>query len=626
LLTQFQHITAIATTPRSAQTLQPLCQSENITLWLPETFKDSKNARFYSGSLQQHLKSIWHQNQAFIFCLAAGAVVRLIAPLLRDKASDPAIIVIDQNGNYVISLSGGHQGGADLLTELIARQIGAKAIITGASNSLNLPGIDVLGVPFGWRKGEGNWTGVSSAIACQEKIEIIQEVGSTLWQEHLPQHHTFHFGFPEANETSIQPKARIWISAIERKFAEASDFPKVQWHPRVLWIGIGCERGTSTNLIKNAIERTCQRHHLAKAAIAGLATIDIKADEAGILELCREWNLPLKTYSAEELSKVNVPTPSEVVNNEVGTPSVAEASAILAINGEREHEKSRMEKLLVSKQIYKQSHETGAVTIAIAQSNLEYTGRQGNLYLIGIGPGNLEQITPAAQVAMAKADAVIGYSLYIDLIKPILRSGQIIESLPITQERQRAQRAIELARWGLAVAVISSGDCGIYGMAGLVLEELQLLEWDGKIPAVRVFPGITALQAAASRVGSPLMNDFCAISLSDLLTPWEVIEKRLEAAAIGDFVTCIYNPRSQTRTQQIEIAQQIFFKHRHPNTPVAIVRSAYRQDEAIELTTLEKMLEVSIDMLTVVLIGNSSTKNYADWMITPRGYMGVASS
>jgi cobalt-precorrin 5A hydrolase/precorrin-3B C17-methyltransferase len=240
---------------------------------------------------------------------------------------------------------------------------------------------------------------------------------------------------------------------------------------------------------------------------------------------------------------------------------------------------------------------------------------------VGIGPGSLEQITPAAKVAIAQADAIIGYSLYIDLIKPITRSGQIIESLPITRERQRAQRAIKLAQWGLTVAVISSGDCGIYGMAGLVLEELQAWGWDGNLPSVQVFPGITALQAAAARVGAPLMHDFCAISLSDLLTPWQVIEKRLEVAAIGDFVTAIYNPRSQTRIQQIGVAQQIFLQHRNPNTPVAIMRSVYRQDEAIELTTLEKMLEAPIDMLTVILIGNSSTRNYVNWMITPRGYL-----
>jgi cobalt-precorrin 5A hydrolase/precorrin-3B C17-methyltransferase len=229
-------------------------------------------------------------------------------------------------------------------------------------------------------------------------------------------------------------------------------------------------------------------------------------------------------------------------------------------------------------------------------------------------------MTPAAQSAISQADAIIGYALYLDLIAPLLRPGQIVEAFPITQERQRSQRAIALAKWGLTVAVISSGDAGIYGMAGLVLEDLQAQNWDGKTPAVEIFPGISALQAAASRVGTPLMHDFCAISLSDLLTPWEVIEKRLIAAAQADFTTALYNPRSQTRVQQLAIAQSIFLQYRQPNTPVAIVRSAYREDEQITLTSLGELLETPVDMLTTVLIGNSSTRIHADWMIAPRGY------
>jgi cobalt-precorrin 5A hydrolase/precorrin-3B C17-methyltransferase len=278
--------------------------------------------------------------------------------------------------------------------------------------------------------------------------------------------------------------------------------------------------------------------------------------------------------------------------------------------------------LLIPKQIFKSDTEPGAVTIAIAQAEREYTGRTGKLLLVGIGPGQLDQITPAAQTAVTAADAVIGYSLYIDAIAPLLRPGQIVEALPITQERQRAERAIELAQWGLTVAVVSSGDCGIYGMAGLVMEELRDRGWDGKTPDVQVFPGITALQAAASRVGAPLMHDFCAISLSNLLTPWEAIKKRLEAAAQADFVTALYNPRSRTRTEQIAIAQAIFLKHRHPDTPVAIVRAAYRENEEITLTTLDKFLDFPIDMVTTVLIGNQSTRRHKNWMITPRGYLG----
>ncbi len=629
---QFQLIAAIATTPQAAKILQPLSKSIKATLYLPKSVNWSEEAHIYHESTRKHLISIWDKYQAFIFCLATGAVVRLIAPLLKDKSRDPAVIVIDAEGRFVISLCSGHQGGADKLTQLIAQQIGATPIITGASCGLNLPAIDILGVPYGWRKGEGNWTRVMGAISRRETVQVIQEVGSTLWQEHLPDQHSFYFGFPESQE-SITPKARIWISPTKRKFNPDSNLPKVQWHPRVLWLGIGCERGTSKKLIETAITTTCQKYHLATEAIAGIATIDLKADEQGILELCDSWNLPLKTFSGEALKQVEVPTPSAVVNQEVGTPSVAEAAAILASKqetGNREQGTALVKNkncfltdvLLVSKQIFKLDHEPGAVTVAIAQSELEYTGRTGKLYLVGIGPGSLEQITPAAKTAITEADAVIGYSLYTNLIKTLFRPGQIIESLPITQERQRAQRAIELAEWGLTVAVVSSGDCGIYGMAGLVLEELQTNNWDGKTPQVEVFPGISAIQAAAARVGAPLMHDFCAISLSDLLTPWEVIEKRLQAAAMGDFVTAIYNPRSQKRTQQIIIAQQIFLQHRHPHTPVAIVHSAYRQDEQIHLTTLEKMLDSSIDMITTVVIGNSNTRNYANWMITPRGYLG----
>lgn len=230
-------------------------------------------------------------------------------------------------------------------------------------------------------------------------------------------------------------------------------------------------------------------------------------------------------------------------------------------------------------------------------------------------------MTPAAKMGIGQADAIVGYSLYLTLIESLKRPGQIIESLPITQERKRAQRAIELAQWGLTVAVISSGDCGIYGMAGLVLEELKYQGWDGDNPKIEVFPGITALQAAAARVGTPLMHDFCAISLSDLLIPWEVIKQRLEAAAKGDFVTAIYNPRSQTRITQIVEAQAIFLTYRNPQTPVALVRCAYRQDENIVLTTLAEMLTHEIDMLTTILIGNGSTFYHQNWMVTPRGYL-----
>lgn len=617
---EFQPMGAIATTPLAVQHLSPLCQSVGVHLWIPETLQaevpNSTALQVYSGSLKDHLAKIWPQYRSLIFCLATGAVVRLIAPLLNDKTTDPAILVLDEAGKFVISLCSGHRGGADKLASLVSQYLGSTPVITGASANLGLPGIDILGTPFGWTRGTGEWTGVSAAIAKGEAVRVIQEVGSTLWCDNLPNGHPFVFGFPEDSQTEPE-KARIWISFTQRQFSPESDIPKVQWHPRVLWVGVGCERGTPRELIEKAIREVFQANHLAEGAIAGIATIDIKADEVGLVELCSDRAFPFITFPANTLRQVSVPNPSQVVETEVGTPSVAEAAAMLAAG---------VEQLLVPKQIYRaqqadlQLTSGKAVTIAIAQAESEYTARQGQLLLVGTGPGNLDQITPAAKSAIASADVVIGYSLYIDLISSLLRPGHMIEALPITQEKQRALRAIELAQWGLTVAVISSGDCGIYGMAGLVLEALQAQGWDGKTPGVQVFPGISALQATASRVGAPLMHDFCAISLSDLLTPWEVIEKRLTAAAQADFITALYNPKSQTRTQQIAIAHSIFLQYRSPDTPVAIARSVYREDEEIYLTTLEKMLETPIDMLTTVLIGNSNTRTLGDWMITPRGY------
>lgn len=610
LCTQFQSLQIIAVTTATAQKIHPFCNNIKAELWTPEKAKVN-NSFVYQGSLKEHLEKTWHQYQGIIFALTTGAVIRLIAPLLQNKETDPAIIVIDSDLKYVISLCGGHQGGADKLAQLIAHQLDATAIITSASNHLNLPGIDVLGNPYGWQKGEGNWTEVSASIARKEKVLVIQDAGSTLWTNSLPSSHPFNFmSYQDLSRSHTIPPAIVFISA-KKNSLSSYDIPVVQWHPRVLWIGIGCERGTSKNLIKYGIEQIFSKFNLTKKAIAGIATIDIKADEKSLLELLEEWNLPLKTFTAEELSQIIVPNPSEIVYKEVNTPSVAEASALKA---------SYTQNLIVSKQIIKLQNETGAVTLAIAQSKSEETGRIGKIYLVGIGPGNLSQMTPASKTAIAEADIVIGYNLYLDLILALFRPGQIIEASPITQEIQRAERAIELAKWGSTVAVVSSGDCGIYGMGGLVLESLSYQGWDGKTPSVKVFSGITAMQAAAAKLGAPLMHDFCAISLSDLLTPWDVIEKRIIAAASADFVTGIYNPKSKTRTQQIVKTQEIFLQYRNKNTPVAIVNSVEREDEQITITTLQEMLNFPIDMLTTLIIGNSNTKHYQNWMITPRGY------
>lgn len=629
----FLPLKLFAVTPSGVKTLQKLGLDD--CLIIPDNLQEEyPNLVSYHGSLKETVRSTWKTHNALIFCLSTGAVIRLIADLIDHKNTDPAIISIDPKGEFVISLLSGHQGKADQLTQIIAKQIQATPIITGTSHELNLMGIDILGLPYGWKKGAGDWLGVSAMIAKQYPVKIIQEVGSTFWQKSLPENHNFLIHTASSTESleNPSPKAQIFITATQREFPQNSNFPQSQWHPRVLWVGIGCERNTSLTVITEAIDKIFQKYHLAKEAIAGLATLDIKGDEPAILDYCKIHNYPLKLYSSEELKEVETPNPSEVVANEVGTPSVAEASAILACQDypPLEEKDKHWQKicqfkncstgLLVSKQIYRKAEKKGAVTLAITQSPVEYTAQKGEIYLVGTGPGKLEHMTPSAQSAVTKADVVIGYGLYLSLLTPLKRAGQVLISLPLTKERERAERAVLYAKWGLSVAVVSSGDAGVYGMAGLVLEVLRQDVWDGQTPAVQVFPGISAVQAVASRLGAPLMQDFCTVSLSDLLIPWEVIEKRLEASAMGDFVVALYNPRSNNRTQHIITAQSIFLRYRHGNTPVALVRSVYREDEKIVLTTLDEMLNHPIDMLTTVLIGNSQTEYYHHWMITPRGY------
>lgn len=245
---------------------------------------------------------------------------------------------------------------------------------------------------------------------------------------------------------------------------------------------------------------------------------------------------------------------------------------------------------------------------------------EGKILLVGFGPGAAEHMTYRAREAIAEADVVIGYSTYIKLVRDLL-DGKAVVRKGMTEEIDRCVEAYEQARQGKTVALISSGDIGVYGMAGPTYEVLLHAGWT---PAsgitVEVIPGATALNACAALVGAPLTHDFCSISLSDLLTPWPVILRRLEAAARGDFVVALYNPKSGRRTGQIVEAQRVLLRHRRPDTPVAIVKSAYRRRQAIQMTTLEAMAECEIGMLCTVLVGNRATFQREGLMITPRGY------
>jgi cobalt-precorrin 5A hydrolase/precorrin-3B C17-methyltransferase len=307
--------------------------------------------------------------------------------------------------------------------------------------------------------------------------------------------------------------------------------------------------------------------------------------------------------------------PSETVYREVGCHGVAEGAALAAAGAEG--------LLIVDKTRSKRA--TCAVARAPADIDVTGVGRaRGRLTIVGIGPGSGDWRTPEATRALAEATDVVGYGLYLDLVADVI-AGKTRHCSNLSEEEARTRMALDLAAEGRSVALVSSGDAGIYGMAALAFELLDREnrpEWNRL--AISVAPGISAFQAAAARLGAPFGHDFCAVSLSDLLTPWSEIERRLRAAAEGDFVVALYNPVSRRRRTQLAAARDILLAARPPATPVALVRNVGRDGEAVEVIRLDALAAEAVDMLTVVLIGNSRTRlierGANRWLYTPRGY------
>jgi precorrin-3B C17-methyltransferase len=247
----------------------------------------------------------------------------------------------------------------------------------------------------------------------------------------------------------------------------------------------------------------------------------------------------------------------------------------------------------------------------------EQDSANGSLAVIGLGPGAIDLMAPRARIALEQAEIVVGYRTYLDLVRDCLNPASEVLSSSMMQEIDRCRKALELAGEGRQVALVCGGDPGIYAMAGLVFELARSM--DATVP-IDIIPGIAALNSCAAILGAPLMHDFAAVSLSDLMTPWEMIERRIEAVAPADFVVVIYNPKSKKRTDQIVRAREIMLAHRSPDTPVGIVSGATREHETVRLTTLANMLDEEIGMQTTVIIGNSQTYIWRDRMVTPRGY------
>ncbi len=550
------------------------------------------------------LKNHWQSNNKLIFVGSVGAVVRLISPFVRSKEKDPAILVMDAKAKNVIPLLGGHKKGGESFANELADALETEVICTSDSFTERRIPLDCFGEGWGWKRGGGDvdWRKLMISQSKEQKNIVFQSKGSKLWQKLKG---CSNFSFLEKNDPISFEDIDLYIGQ------ENTDI--CSWHPPSIVIGIGCERNTDEKLIQRAIEESFSKNGLSPLSVACIATIDKKIDEIGLLNLSKNNAWPIYFFSALELSQVKVPTPSNIVLNEMGTASVAEAAALL--------QGSESGRLIQEKQIYSSKEdECGALTIALVEVSTPFAPHKGELHLIGSGPGDLEMLTSDSRRALTRCAAWIGYTPYLNYLDSIRRHDQVRIDSELTFEKDRCKYALDLAKQGVRVALISSGDSGIYGMAGLALE-LWLNETVHSRPSFQVHPGISSFQMAAAKLGAPFMHDFCSISLSDLLTPWNQIEKRIKSAAIGDFVIAIFNPKSIKRDWQLKKAVDLLLEFRDKSTPVAIARELGRPEETIEIHTLESLPFNQVDMLTILIIGNSQSFIKNNRFLTPRGYL-----
>ncbi len=581
-----------------------------------------EGVELYDGPVAQQVGSLFRDGCPLIGIASVGLMVRLVAAHIQGKEIDPPVVVVDEGGRFVVPVLSGHLGGGNALAERIAAHIGAVPVATTATEALGTLPIDRVAAEEGWQIEDLDAVkAVARCLVDGEPVVVVQECGATTWRQRFgPLPATIDF-IPQWDAiASKRYHGGVLIS--DRHIADA-DLRAVAptWvvcRPPSLIVGVGAERGVAPEELDTAVHDVLHAFGLAPRSVAAIATLDRKAGEEGFRAWLAQRGWPAIAYTAEQLARVDaMPNPSRLVAQAVGTPGVCEPAALLA---------SVSQTLVVTKQ------KRGRVTVAVARKVTAQDPQpspikgksqgegDGRLAIIGIGPGTPDLLTIRAVEALGRADVIVGYQRYIALLGDRV-AGKEIHGSAIGQETDRARLAIELARRGREVALISSGDAGIYGMAGLVFEHLESQEWcPGDVPQVEVIPGVTAAQAAASLLGAPLSNDFAVLSLSDLLTPRETIERRLEALAAADMVMALYNPQSQKRRALFQQACQILLRHRPATTPIAVVRAAYRDGQAIQLGDLGHLAEMPVDMDSLVLVGNGQTRRFADRLVTARGY------
>ena len=555
-----------------------------------------------------HLAELFRSGRPIIGLMAAGALVRLLAPHLRDKWSEPPVLAVSEDGASVVPLLGGHHGANDL-----ARRI---ADITGGHAAVTTAGDLRFGVALDAPPAGYVLANPESAKAVMAEIVAgasVRREGSAAWLE----------------ESNLPFDGAGAVSLVVSEKALPEDALQLVYRPKTLALGVGAARGADPLEAIELAESVLAESGLSRESLSVVVSVDLKADEAAVHAVAAYFGVPARFFTAQRLEAEagRLASPSEVVFAEVGCHGVAEGAALAAAGADGV--------LVVPKT--KRSGATAALARAMQPIDAGAAGRaRGGLFVVGIGPGSEGWRSPEASRMLAQASDLVGYSLYLDLLGP-LAAGKRRHDFDLGREEARVRHAMELAGEGRTVALVCSGDAGIYAMATLVFELLDTgggnddLSDAARRIEIAVAPGISALQAAAARVGAPLGHDFCTISLSDLLTPWEDIERRVEAAAVGDFVIAFYNPVSRRRRTQLAHARDRLLAARPADTPVVLATSLGREGEAVRVVPLGELAVDDVDMLTVVVVGSSqsrtvSTGDGRTWVYTPRGYAGKAGS
>lgn len=552
--------------------------------------------RFFDDTIAV-LRDLFVEGTPIVGICASGILIRAVAPLIADKWAEPPVIAVSEDGSAVVPLLGGHHGANAMARTIAARLDGQAAVTTAGDIRL---GIALDDPPPGWTVSNPSAVkSMTASLLAGRPVSLEVEVGDADWLASVA----------VSNDANAN---RILVTDRSGAFPEGT----LVYHPPVLAVGIGAERDVPAEEGAAAVKSVMDSHGLAAASVSAIGSIDIKADEPAVLSAAEMLNLDARFFTADQLNaeKDRLQNPSEIVFKETGCHGVSEGAA-LALAGSSGS-------LIVPKT------RVGRVTVAIARADRvpdASAGRTGGrLDVVGVGPGQQAWRTGEAVAALKQADEIVGYGLYLDLIADLI-GGKPKHPSPLGDETGRVDHALQLAAQGKRIALVCSGDPGIFALATLVFERVEQSQ-DRAVRGVRttILPGISAFQAASARLGAPMGHDFCLISLSDLLTPREAIRKRIKAAAEGDFVIAFYNPQSLRRRTLLGEACETLASFRPPETPVAVGRNLGRPDESMTITPLSEFDPASVDMLSIVIIGNSESRTlslpFGDRVYTPRGY------